>query len=246
MRQKANRLSMRLSRLLAALAIAFAALGALPPVVATVRALLSLRYVEHYTIHSAWHALYVGVGLVLFVWVHLAWDGKAARSAVGTCGAICAVSSVAAGVLVWTMAPRFWIVWPTYGHYLGYGICVWALATARPGGKVMAVAVTVTTGGLIMLFPSDLRASVVGVYAIVSLFAFLWVVGVVLPNHQRIARLCRVSLAVCLGYYAAEHATESGWLCFVAILLTELRTVIAPLRAGQESPAAFEELGRAR
>ena len=217
-----------LDRLLGGLAVVSVALGVVPPVVSELRTVTGLH--QHDVIRGARDALYGSLVLSTFVWLHVVWKADALRPAVRALGAVCAVSALLVGVVVWREAPQFWIVWPTYGQDFQFGVALWALAVHRPASTKLAAALTVTTGALVLSLPKPLLTSPTGVSAVVSFFVFLWLIGILPSIHQRIARVLRCSLVVCLASYSVmPAATEFVRLILAAVVLTELRAVVAPL-----------------
>jgi hypothetical protein len=219
----------RISRPVGLLASAFAALGVLPPIVSKVRLLLSLPTAAHYAIHVAWQVFCLSLVLLAVVWLHLDWKARSPGLAGRALGALLAVSAPAAGGVVWTLAPDFWIVWPTYGQSFQYGLCLWALATSHRRSTAMLAATTVTTGGLLPLLPKALLSNTIGIYAIGSFFVFLWLAGILLHERARIATILRAPLLFYVLYHAVlPPMNQLGCLCLAAIVLTELRFVLAP------------------
>ena len=236
----ARLVSSSLGRVLGWLAIAAAALGMLLPLAYEIRSLLSIGYVEHYVVRSAWNVLFGILVFGAFVWLHFEWTSSALKSAICALGAIGAVFAPIAGVLVWSMAPRFWIVWPTYGQDFLYGVCLWAVAKSHPRSKALAVAVTATTCGLFVLMPDSVSENTIGIGATVSFCVFLWLIGLFLSIRKRLASVLRVPLPACVWYYGIVvrgdvSSPDIVWLCLSAILISELRAFVAPLASSEEA-----------
>ncbi len=113
----------RPSKILGIVATAAAALAALPLVVSELRLLSSFWYVADYTIHMAWEAFCVSLILTAFVVFQLSWRVKSLRWAGRALGFVLVVFSAIVGGVVYALASRFWIVWPTYG-IAPIGLCL--------------------------------------------------------------------------------------------------------------------------
>lgn len=229
--------SLALSKPLGWLAAAAAALGIAPPTWSALRTLLSFGYLEHYVVSMAWHVLSSSLFLGVFIWLHLTWRANALLFPVGVLGAVVAVLALLAGVLVWIGAPDFWIVWPTYGQDFQYGLCLWAVA-AHPAGRPRSVAITATTGGLVLLLPASVSESMIGLSAIASFCVFLWLLGSLPLLPSRSSTLLRAPLVMYLVHLiSTPSATSFVAYCLAALLLSEARAFLDPPAASDASTA---------